>query len=197
MLDMSSSIPIFTTPSEILSSAWPVNVHASNSAAPITADLFIVPSRVAGSLCRQPQAFDIRYQIRGLSHHALRIGVGRTRPYGQRPRAMKALDDRTPRWADDRPCHPLGKAAKASTFIHLRAVMGNGAVDADNLWAGLSAHARGAAGVVRKGSGGTGGDRRRGDDAPARLPRPRVAGGGGVARRRRRPRGSGGAAVAE
>src|SRR5208282_1765169 len=124
MLDMSSSIPIFTTPSEILSSAWPVNVHASNSAAPITADLFIIPSRVTGSLCRRPQAFDIRYQIRGLSHHALRIGVGRTRLHGQRPRAMKALHDRTPRWPDDRPCHPLGKAAEASTFIHLRAVMG-------------------------------------------------------------------------
>ena len=74
---------------------------------------------------------------------------------------------------------------------------GNGAVDAENLWTGLSAHARCAAGMVRGGPGGTGGDRRRGHAEPTRLPRPRVAGGGRAARRRRRRGCSGSAVVAE
>src|SRR5262245_46453454 len=49
MLDMSSSMPIFTTPSEILSWASATNGHATNSAAlvVIIADLFIVSSQIS------------------------------------------------------------------------------------------------------------------------------------------------------
>src|SRR4029453_8219441 len=49
MLDMSSSMPIFTTPSETFSWASAANGDASNSAAvvAITPDLFIVTSQIS------------------------------------------------------------------------------------------------------------------------------------------------------
>jgi hypothetical protein len=65
MLDMSSSMPIFTTPSEIFSWACAANAHASSSAAPdaMAADLFILTSRGLAFLGCQPRHFATEYHI--------------------------------------------------------------------------------------------------------------------------------------
>src|SRR3974377_1009538 len=71
MLDMSSSIPIFT-PSEILSWARAANAHADRSATPvaIAADLFIAISLgIAFSEC-QPRTFSNSPTAIGLSTDA-------------------------------------------------------------------------------------------------------------------------------
>src|SRR5262249_56636431 len=106
MLDMSSSRPIFTTPSETFSWDSAANGDASNSAAvvAITPDLFIVASQISalrqfykascGWSCRSSQQYRLSHLTQA---HLLYFGAvwaldSRERPYHHNP--LRALDPR-------------------------------------------------------------------------------------------------------